>query len=621
VRCLPFSRLRDPERHWLGCATCETGNVLFKRFAQDESSLVCNFTCAHGHVERRNADGLDGDCVPGLLASSAAYFAHAVNVTNVQRVRRADNASAALAADAPADASAANTSASAADAPAADAPAADALAAFRVSLSHTTHGHFVVLVGPAAPACSEHARQHVEQHCCFAALWRVSTKRQMGLSARREDACSRAAPPWSVQTSDSQLEFEIPDARLHELGVCRANGTGLDCDIVVSIVDTVLFKSASTTLRLQVQRGSAHAMLNGAHRYVPLTGFAVEVQLAYFDAGSPVFLVVTNMAPFPGAGTTRVAVRGVGMQFVDPASALACGRLSIAGDAASRRNWTLDHDSTSALTFLRGAPGHSLVQLYYTLRLADREDAEAAADGIPNQMDVAVWRNVSLRRPMCEPELGPQDIDTGVVFSASGLGADAVAHAARLLAPDHSVRGELGALSSFVALSRLRHIARVRVASMLLASALQPAILDGALVQLSHGRLAFTPQFRQACLAARSAQAGAQAGPPAPACAYQYLHYDPHVHGIHTFSSCAPAAQTAARAWLRLVFGVHDDAGHVAALCARAQGGAGPSSGFAFAITMVNTRAFLPRTPQWQALQSRSSPAHTSRVFALFRFE
>jgi len=32
-------------------------------------------------------------------------------------------------------------------------------------------------------------------------------------------------------------------------------------------------------------------------------------------------------------------------------------------------------------------------------------------------------------------------------------------------------------------------------------------------------------------------------------------------------------------------------------------------------------RAFLPRTPQWQALQSRSSPAHTSRVFALFRFE
>jgi hypothetical protein len=593
VRCLPFSRLRDPERHWLGCATCETGNVLFKRFRQDESSLVCNFTCAHGHVERRNAEGIDGDCVPGLLASSGAYFAHALNVTNVQRVRRADNASAA--------------NASAADASAA--LAADALAAFRVSLSHTTHGHFVVLVGPAAPACSEHARQHVEQHCCFAALWRVSTKRQMGLSARRDDMCSRAAPPWSVQTSDSQLEFEIPDARLHELGVCRANGTGLDCDVVVSIVDTVLFKSASTTLRLQVQRGSAHAMLNDAHRYVPLTGFAVEVQLAYFEAGSPVFLVVTNMAPLPGAGMTLVAVRGVGMQFVDPASALACGRLSIAGDTASRRNWTLEHDSTAALTFLRGAPGHSLVQLYYTLRLVDREDPEAAAEGIPNQMDVAVWRNVSLRRPVCEPELGPQDIDTGVVFSASGLGADAVAQASRLLTPDHSVRGELGALTSFVALSRLRHIARVRVASMLLASTLQPALLDGALVQLSHGRLAFTPQFRQACLAARSAQS--------PACAYQYVHYDPHVHGIHTFSSCAPAAQAAARAWLRLVFGLHDDGGHVAALCARAQ----EAGDYAFTIAIVNTRAFLPRTPQWQALQSRSSPAHASRVFALFRFE
>jgi hypothetical protein len=95
------------------------------------------------------------------------------------------------------------------------------------------------------------------------------------------------------------------------------------------------------------------------------------------------------------------------------------------------------------------------------------------------------------------------------------------------------------------------------------------------------------------------------------------VHYDPHVHGIHTFSSCAPAAQTAARAWLRLVFGLHDDGGHVAALCARAQA----TGDYAFTITMVNTRAFLQRTPQWQALQNRSSPAHASRVFALFRFE
>ncbi|NBW88313.1 MAG: hypothetical protein EBR51_00090 [Gammaproteobacteria bacterium] len=586
VRCLPFSRLRDPSRHWLGCATCETGNVLYKRFVRDESSRVCNFTCAHGLVAQRHADGLDGDCVPGLLASSAAYFAHAVNVTNVLRVRRSDAA-----------------------AGAAGAAGADALAAFRVVLSHTTHGHFAVLAGAAPPACSEHARQHVEQHCCFAGLWRVSSKRQMGVPARLNETCSRAPPLWSRQTGDSQLEFELPDARLHELGACRANGTGLDCDVVVSIVDTVLFKSASTTLRLQVQRGSAHAMLNDAHRYVPLTGFAVEVQLAYVDAGSPVFVVITNMAPLASAGETRVAVRGVGMHFVEPASTLACGRLSIAGGTASRRNWTLDHDSTAVLTFLRGAPGHSLVQLYYTLRLAGREDAAAADAGVANQMDVTVWRNVSLRRPMCEPDPEPQEIDTGVVFSASGLGADAVARALRLPASNHSVRGELGALTSFVARSLLRHVARVRVASMLLASALQPGLLEAPATELRGGRLHFTPAFRQACLAAGSAQA--------PACAFQYLHYDPHVHGIYSFSSCAPAAQEAARAWLRAVFGVHDDAGHVAALCARAQ----VPGNYAFAITMVNSRAFLPRTPQWQAMQGLGSGGRASRVFALFRFE
>jgi hypothetical protein len=142
-----------------------------------------------------------------------------------------------------------------------------------------------------------------------------------------------------------------------------------------------------------------------------------------------------------GAGTTGVSVRGVGMQFVEPASALNCGRLSMAGPPVSRRNWTLGQDSGATITLLRAAAGHSLVQLYYTLRLSDREDAD-----IPNQMDLTVWRNVSLRRPVCEEELSPQTIDTGVVFSASGLGADAVAHAARLPTADHSVRWELGAL-------------------------------------------------------------------------------------------------------------------------------------------------------------------------------
>jgi hypothetical protein len=92
---------------------------------------------------------------------------------------------------------------------------------------------------------------------------------------------------------------------------------------------------------------------------------------------------------------------------------------------------------------------------------------------------------------------------------------------------------------------------------------------------------------------------------------------DPHVQGIYTFRSCSPEAQAAARAWLRAVFGVHDDSGHVAALCARSR----VFSDYPFAITMVNTRAYLPRTPQWRVFQNRNTPARSSRVFALFRFE
>jgi len=223
-------------------------------------------------------------------------------------------------------------------------------------------------------------------------------------------------------------------------------------------------------------------------------------------------------------------------------------------------------------------------------------------------MDITVWRNVSLRRAVCEQAAPAQVIDTGLVFSASGLGADAVARASRLPTPDHSVRGPLGALTSFVAVSLLRHVTRVRTASMLVASALQPGLLEaGGITELARGTLAFTSSFRESCLGAGT--------PSAPVCAYQYLHYDPHVLGIYTFTSCAAEAQALARAWLRSVFGLDDDVGHVQALCARTRGD------YVFSITMVNTRAFLPRTPAWQVSQDRNTPARSSRVFALFRFE
>ena len=39
---------------------------------------------------------------------------------------------------------------------------------------------------------------------------------------------------------------------------------------------------------------------------MPLLSFHAEVQLAYFDGASPVFLVITDTVPLPTAGTTAV---------------------------------------------------------------------------------------------------------------------------------------------------------------------------------------------------------------------------------------------------------------------------------------------------------------------------
>jgi hypothetical protein len=61
--------------------------------------------------------------------------------------------------------------------------------------------------------------------------------------------------------------------------------------------------------------------------------------------------------------------------------------------------------------------------------------------------------------------------------------------------------------------------------------------------------------------------------------------------------------------------GVVHGAGHVQALCDLAL-----HEDHAFLITLVNNRAYLPRTVQWHDLQNHSAPLSTSRVSALFEF-
>ena len=84
LKCLPFSRLAKNSDSGFGCTTCETGNVLFKKFTQH--LLECKFECLHGYVV------LNGDCVLGpMSADENTFWNHSLNVTHVQREEQHNN--------------------------------------------------------------------------------------------------------------------------------------------------------------------------------------------------------------------------------------------------------------------------------------------------------------------------------------------------------------------------------------------------------------------------------------------------------------------------------------------------------------------------------------------------
>lgn len=563
IACRPFSRLRDTAAPALGCVSCETGNVLFKVFTQNDSA--CTFTCRAGYV--RAGD----DCVlPPLQPSASSFWNHSLSVTHVRRV------------------------------------AVGGAAAFRFTVSHTAHGSFAVVVGGAEPTCAGRAplalRRRPPSACCFAGLWRVSTKNQLGLASSADETCSATNAPPSSRISDTQLEFDVPDARLTELALCavhlNASVGELACVLHVSIVDAVLLHHFSVAVPLELRRGAALAFLPGAHTYVPVLSFHAEVQLAYLDAGQPVFLVVSDIVPLPAAGAVEVLLVS-GLERVEPAQDANCDRYALNSSAASTTLWTLAGAPARATVFLRAPAGTTTLKLYYALRLLERE-GEAAEPR--NTMNVAVWRNVTLTHPVCERSPAALAVRLGEVHSCSGLGAAAVATATALREPSETVRGELGGLTSFVARALLAHVRSVHPAHMLAAFALPDAapLLAANVTTTEGGGLDFSEAFAAACSASA-------------ACHLRYVYGG----GVHYASSCDAAAQHAARAWLSAALGVVDDAGHVEALCARAQ----REPRYAFLIALVNTRAYMPRTAPWHDLQNKSAPQSTSRVYALFEFQ
>ena len=373
----------------------------------------------------------------------------------------------------------------------------------------------------------------------------------------------------------------------------------LSCVLQVSIVDIILLQHFSVALRLEISRSSALA-ITSTETYVPLSSIRVEAQLAYKEEdGSPVFVVVTDMTPLEGAGITDVLLFGSGLVLVHPASDINCARFAFGNVSnVSTDAWTLKTNHVRATSFLRATDKTTVfIKLFYTLRLRERE-----MTAVKNTMHIAVWRNISTAHTVCEQEIQPTVVRTGQVLSCSGLGESAVAAATALSHASDTVHGEIGGLTSFVARALHEHVRSVKAVNMLLAFSLPPAVLHTNITHMRMGTLEFTDEFRAACTAT-------------PLCHFRYAQQG---NGMHFMTSCDTASQNAARTWLRLALVVVHDAGHVMQLCRLAQWQLAHE--YAFLITLVNTRAYLPQAPQWHDLQNHSAPVSTSNVFALFEF-
>ena len=571
LQCRPYSRLINNSDPSLGCTTCEIGNVLFKIFTQD--TFACRFICLEGYVP------VNGDCeLAAAEGNELTFWNHSLNVTHVRREEQSS-----------------------------DSGNHSGVGAFLVTVSHTSHGHFAVVVGPTEPSCSGRSQATLSKTalsaCCFDAQWRVSTANQLGLPSQASETCSRSNAPRSLRLGETQLQFEIPDTRLQELGNCNIFEEVVSCVIQISIVDIILLQHFTVPLRLEVTRSSALA-ITSTETYVPLSGIRVEAQLAYREAnGSLIFVITTDMTPLAGAGNTEVLLYATGLDLVQPSSDINCGRLAVGNvSSASTNFWTLQAEYVRTLTFFRVMDDHVnkgsvFIKLFYTLRLVERESTS-----VKNTMHIAAWRNVSTAYPVCEEYIQSTTVRLGQVLSCSGLGESVVAAATALSAPTDSVHGEVGGLTSFVARSLHEHVRMVRAKYMLLAFSLPPAVSHSNITEMRMGTLEFTEAFKAEC---RSTS-------------FCHFRYAQQGNGMHFMTSCDVASQNAARVWLRLALGVVHDDGHVTQLCRLSQWQQGQE--YAFLITLVNTRAYLPQAPHWHDLQNRSAPISISNVFAVFEF-
>jgi len=493
VRCRGFSRLRDATNHSRGCRSCETGNVLFREMGSE-----CSFTCREGYA----LDAAGSDCELPVLRQGPGNTLPFLRISNWMYENDGHN----------------------------------------ITVAHGDTNRFVVLVGRHAPL---HCAPGV---CCYGDLARVSTKQQMGLAPGSAEACSREYGISAGYLSAKALWTHIPHAELERIAACTPSASGMLCELVVSLLDVLFWRTISHTLLLHVNTSSTLVVLNAETQYLPLEEVVADVILVSRTASAELWQVALHMPAVEGPPwAVDVAVRGMGFS---PGPTL-CGSYGARAVLLAAPRFNASRASVVWVSQWASLPGAGTVHVVLTLQ---REQA---------LMNIAVVRNTTHAVAQCNVRPQRAELATGEVFAASGLGRAAVDRRQQLAAhaPWRTTGyGNADRLFSFVALGTTGAPVAISLKRLLAAhTTANLTALPAPQTRFHGGRLAFDYGFREWCRAQRG-------------CEYEYVAIYARLAGRANMLRVDCAQRDAARRWLQVAIGAHRDAGHVDALCAVVEG-------------------------------------------------
>ena len=564
IRCLGHSKMRNSSNQWLGCVSCETGNVLLKEFQDDVDDLVCSFTCKQGYERVVLEDGSEDCFLSALPDTTSNTFTHTVKVTNIERDQTG----------------------------------------FTINVLHSNHSRFLVVVGPTTPSDCRRIRG-----CCYDGQWRVSTMSQAGFpSSVTDDGCSKSPLLNASLLTANTLQFSVPDSLLSSVGNCSSSPSATICDMTVSIIDTLLWGVASERISIRTERAVHYAVV-GEQEYIPLDLFHVNVFLGYvLPSGESVYIIQTRVETQLNKLGVKLRVLGMNQlseSEVNTDALTTCIRSQFQSGVVVNENSAFNVSAGSEFTsisFWRGSS--SLVQAYYTLNM----DIEGIG-GQVNDMDVVAMREMTGFLPLCTYPEVHSNFDLVRVNAFSGLGAASVYAMNWVSNPTQSVHGELGTLSTFVVQSlndmpvsiSVKNALAVYIRTNEAHQTLQAHIHNATSLQF--GNLDFTYDFRRLCRA------------QGIDCAYEYLRPPPYSHAtIHALHNCSQGQRQASDAWLKTYFGVPHDDGHIEAICSRML----EHPEREFTAFLINTMSHVNRNV-WGIWQDTSVGDITSYIWVNFQ--